>query len=265
MHEPIESILADLYELDPSLKERDAETRALVLALIAAQPHITIDDTFAKSLRDQLTRTHLHPYHAEHHSIRWWFLHLAPIGAIAVLTLTLMPNFLRNTQVTHIAIDTPSEAPELYAVPTQKESALDASRTAHRDVDETADTSLMTLSQALPEHDTIVVLTQSPGTMVLIDSVTLTASGFLVVKEGTTNRTIGSSALLSVGTTTSLPIVLTESLVVGGSYFTVLVLDENGNGELDSTDTPVFDPYTDVGLPVEDRILTVPFDVLSPL
>ncbi|HYF05144.1 MAG TPA: hypothetical protein VEA59_03145 [Patescibacteria group bacterium] len=50
----IETILADLYALDPTLKAKDAELRDHIQALLAAKPDITIDAKFASDLRRML-------------------------------------------------------------------------------------------------------------------------------------------------------------------------------------------------------------------
>ena len=265
MHEPIDDILADLYELDPSLKERDVETRALVSAFQTARPSVVIDGAFVASLREGLIGTRLHPYHSEHHSARWWFLHLAPIGAVAMLTLTLVPGMLQETNVRERTLNAPLEVPERYGAPTAKQAGSEAAPSTFMMETTESDTSLTALPAAPVSGDAIVVLTQTPGSLVFVTELSLTAPGFLIINEARTHHTIGTSPLLGLGSTTNIPIPLTTPLTIGESYYATLVHDTNGNDTLDPADTPVLDPFTDAGLPIEDRVYTVPFDVFPAL
>ena len=51
MKDSIELLLADIYALDPSLKERDAEVRAMVNELLKYKPSVTVSEAFAQNLR----------------------------------------------------------------------------------------------------------------------------------------------------------------------------------------------------------------------
>jgi hypothetical protein len=128
----------------------------------------------------------------------------------------------------------------------------------------TDSTSLTELQNTALTGDTIIVLTQEPGSLVTVTEVSLTVPGFLVITSQA-HQTLGTSVLLGAGTSTGIPIELSQPMTALESYYATLVHDTNNNAVLDDTDVPVFDPYTDQGLPVEDRVLSVPFDVVPSL
>lgn len=88
----LESILEDIYTLEPDLRERDTEVRAIVTGLLKARPKAAIDPEFRRVLRarvlDSVVRAK--PKEAAPYGMLWWALRIAPIGAIAAISLALI-------------------------------------------------------------------------------------------------------------------------------------------------------------------------------
>lgn len=237
MHEHLETIIADLYELDPTLRERDHEVRALVSILSEANPTPQIDEAFVSDLRTRLFAPRPSPFKA-HHSINWWMIHLAPVGAIAIVTLVLVPTLMN-----------PVENGENIMLTEEVALEMDVTRTAKEAGAPPADTSLMQIaSDALPP-DSFMVSTQLPGDALLIDSVTLTTPGFVAVHtnaRGELGAVVGTSTLLSSGTSGGIPVPLSAPAREGETYYAVLYHD-NGDGIFTrEMDAPVLDPVLGV-------------------
>jgi hypothetical protein len=109
MNEKIESIINDLYAIDPTLREHDARIRALVATLIEVKPRVEIDQIFVTALRAQLLssvqKTQIHSAQPTRESWNYWLFRLAPVGAIAVLFIALAP------QLTQVGIPTDTNTP----------------------------------------------------------------------------------------------------------------------------------------------------------
>ncbi|MBN1698234.1 MAG: VWA domain-containing protein [Spirochaetales bacterium] len=56
MNETIHAILNDLYEVDPSLKEKETELKKIIEKLVSSKPDVTMDEEFRKTLKKRLLR-----------------------------------------------------------------------------------------------------------------------------------------------------------------------------------------------------------------
>ncbi len=107
MTQDINSILADLYALDPSLKEHEAELVRLIPKLIMARPNVPFSAHFAEELRAQLlaTRPHITPAHSwvEMFSLHRYAMGLAFVALVLLVAVPLssmhkaLPNRLNKT------------------------------------------------------------------------------------------------------------------------------------------------------------------------
>lgn len=73
MKKQIKHILTDLYALDPTLKEREAELVELLNRLLVSRPDTRIDEHFVRQLRQQLLAS------GSHASADGWFTHYSTI------------------------------------------------------------------------------------------------------------------------------------------------------------------------------------------
>lgn len=90
-----EDILEDIYALDASLRNHDAEVRLLVSELVAAKPEVNPDRAFIAQLRTRVlaagvTKTIASLRKSQNPTWLWWALRIAPVGVVAVLTLALV-------------------------------------------------------------------------------------------------------------------------------------------------------------------------------
>ncbi len=57
----VQSILAELYAIDPGLRDHEAALRPLLVQLAASRPDVTVDQTFARELRAKLVAVPVRP------------------------------------------------------------------------------------------------------------------------------------------------------------------------------------------------------------
>jgi len=233
MHNSTEDIMHDLYELEPSLRERDEEVRALVVALLKAKPDVVIEESFVNHLRQKLLHAQVVQTTTPHHSPYWWILHLAPVGAIALLALTLMPSYMKPL----------SEVPKVNSIEEMSPVTFDAPSAKRAGIASEEVPSLMQVTNdALPQNS-FTVPTQTPGNQVRVDSISLAVPGFLVIQEvknGEPGIVLGTSTLLSVGLTEHIEIPLATSMRSDETFFATLYTDQ-GDGIFTKEDSPMLD------------------------
>lgn len=264
MKESLSAILKDLYTLDPSLKERDTEVQALITTLIEARPEVPLDPTFVRTLHHELTTPTQHPHTAPNHSLRWWFVHLAPVGVVAVLSLTLVPQFMHAPTVPTSSTETIT-----LSVPTTDtpESELFATEAPILSSDRGGDSVLsFARTEEMPPTKGKVgvpleIGVQRTGPFVSIVQTTLTTPSFAIVyRNGPTGALykIGESTVLPLGTTEGIVIPLREPLYAGVPYTIALYIDGNGDGIFrDTEDPPYIYPY------MEDARVAETFTILE--
>jgi len=205
MHQSVEKIINELYEIDPTLKEREADIRALVTVLTESKPAVTVNADFLEKLRTDLLwraegslrtkkSTSVSPF-------SWWLVRLAPLGAFAILMFMLYPQQTESPATTPLYIDT-----------------------YNRMQIESSDTN-QTFKSMIAEPAVNQQQVQSP---IVLESVTLPRSGFAVL-ETPSGEVLGVSKLLPPGTTVGVYIALTRTLDETGTFYTALYLD-NGDG-----------------------------------
>jgi hypothetical protein len=123
----------------------------------------------------------------------------------------------------------------------------------------TVDTSMeMKATEGFP-RDRFVISNQLPGIEVIVDEVTLSRPGFVVITEyrnGEVGLVIGSSELLSIGTTAGVPVPLARVIAEKETYAARLYIDDGDGLFVPEIDMPVLDPALMV--PV-----IAPFDVTT--
>lgn len=242
MHDLLENILNDIYTLDPSLREQEADVRALVLAFLAEKPSVQVDKQFASKLRESLVQSKLVEPNKPQNTLPWWMVYLAPIGVAAVIILMLIPN--RPTSINPTALPVPAimedsveseMVPEFYDAPSAKRSA----ETGNEDA-----SMMMQMSADSFPSDSFGIGTQMPGQTVLVDFASLTQSGFLVIQNYNNREMgeiIGVSPLLVAGLTEQIEIPLTITTKTDQTFYAVLYYD-NGDGVFgEGLDLPVLD------------------------
>ena len=234
MQEPLEVLLEDIYTLEPALRDRDAEVRALIASLQAHKPAIKIDEDFARSLRAKLLAAPTVSPLKNQAILSPWMRYLAPVGVMALLLLILVPGYLGQ------------QTPDTALKPATMQSTL-APETSSRSVG-SAEDSMMIMNSAdapLISGDDLMISPQSEGVVVTVESVSLNSPGFVVIATSQTmnqDTIIGTSHLLFAGLNEQIEIPLTAKMVSGQTLFATLYYD-NGDGVFDSnSDTLVYDP-----------------------
>ncbi len=253
-------IMRELIALDPTFAEKEADARALVTLLTAEKPNVTIDEIFVRNLRARLLVPHTFPLRSPYHKVNWWAVHLAPIGALAILLLVLMPNTLHYFEnETAIPVEiSPTESLRMDANnDTSSRDAAPSAKLAPQSGGAQGDAvnsySIMQESTnvSLPPPDRFELATQQPGIAISITSVTLTRPGYVVIHsfgpEGI-GPVVGVSPLQNSGTTVGVPVYLRTVTHRGDEYYAALYYD-NGNGVFNLTDDiPVINP--NLGIPM---------------
>ncbi len=228
MDTEIEKIITELYEIDPTLKEHRDDIRVLVTTLLEAKPNVVINENFILNLRKSLlnraseARSSVIP--TQSHDIEWWLLRLAPIGAVAILVLALLPE--------------PQGSPTPYIPQSDMyESSAPVSNTRQMntlqmDADESSESQMfksgasdMTVS---PESESAV---QNPY---ILESVELPRAGFAVLQTNA-GEIIGVSKLLPAGRTAGVYINLLRT-PNEDEGFSVLFYIDDGDGIFSSND-----------------------------
>jgi hypothetical protein len=220
--ESLENIIQDLYALDPSLRERDADVRTIVRVLTYAKPIVSIDHQFVSNLRAQLVKPALVPSATLHHSLNWWMIRL-------------IPDRMTQTEV--------STEESTFSEVTPFETVVAPS--AKRVADVAPETALFTeMANDGGILDSFTVSEQQPGTSVRVDFTTLMMPSFIVIQKnfgGELGEIIGSSALLAGGYTENIDVPLTMSTVRGETYFAVLYQDDGDGVFAKGVDIPLYD------------------------
>jgi hypothetical protein len=224
MNQSLETILTDIYHLDPALKAEDATVRELVTVLLAEKPLPVPDQVFVTRLRGELLQATV-PKAALIPS-PWWHLYLAPAGVFALLLVILIPQFLVSPTVPPTSFETTlpqatdttgaSEADvntfqfETTVNPTDSgsaKSAVSEPMVGGRMMPEMAP-EIPTPMGLLSEHGSFFVSDQLPGPSVFVEYIQVNQPVLLVVYRG--SAVIGVSQIVLPQSDTSVLIPLTS-------------------------------------------------------
>lgn len=247
MENNINEILGDLYALDPTLKERDLDVRALISTFMEAKPEVTVDATFVANLRARLVQPSVPSPYQSPHPFEWWVFRLAPLGATLLIILMLFPN-LEHTQPLTPTL-TPTEETSTYSE--QFAPTTGMAPTAKQAGGQTDSFSLMMDSRIASQSDSFTLGTQLPGEVVSIQEINVLQSGFVAIhtdNAGEPGALLGVSSLLSPDTRTQIFVPLTTSLVEGGTYFATLYYDDGDGVFEEQKDIPVVEPNSGIML-----------------
>jgi len=245
MPDRFEHIIEDIYTLEPTLREQDAEVRALVTSLVSAKPAVAVDDAFVQELRRDLL-TNVVP--APKAIPSPWMMYLAPLGAMAVLVLMIVPGYLTNKTV-----ELPTALPEMMNIEMQMDMEDGAGMKRSADVVPEAASMMMMAPPGddFAMGDMITVFDQTPGRVVEVASVSFTAPGFVVIQSdggGVPGTVLGVSPMLFAETSELVEIPLTTELQTGSMYFASLYHDDGDGVFTLGADLPVSDMYSDMPL-----------------
>jgi len=239
MPDRIEHIIEDIYILEPALREQDTEVRALVTSLVSVKPAVAVDDAFVQTLRRELLTSVPVPKAIPSP----WMMYLAPLGAMAVLVLMLVPGYMTNKTV-----ELPTALPEMMNTEMQMDTEDGVGMKRSADVvPEAASMMMMVPSDDYVMSDMITVFDQTPGRVVQVASVTLTAPGFVVIQAdggGVPGAILGVSPILFAETTDSVEISLGVGMTEGVWYFATVYHDDGDAVFTPETDLAVLDAYT---------------------
>jgi hypothetical protein len=255
--------MRELIALDSTFRENELEARALITLLTEKKPDVTIDEVFVRDLRARLIQPNKFPFRSPYHRVSWWAVHLAPIGVVAILLLVLMPQGFYYTEeqsvsTQEIGIDESIET----QIPDNTSFTNDM--TNAKMVPEPSGGGVKTMDSfskmgeeggaQLRQPDHFELAAQRPGVSIIIESVTLTRPGYIIIhtfgQQGI-GPIVGVSPVQNGGTTVGVPIYLRNATRYGELYYAALYHD-NGNGVFSfSDDIPVIDPL--LGTPVGTR------------
>jgi hypothetical protein len=215
----IHTIVEEIITLDPNLKGQKEILRGMVAEITAVRPRSEIDPAFRTGLRARLMLAK--PVRSPFSSFLWYAFRFAPIGAVALLALTLTqpsapyiePISPTHTEVSPTAPSLRYEAGETVTAPQS---------VGGRETDTLTQTeSTMSLKQAAPLPEFPIKIEPQPeGVFVQVASITAPTSVFIVIIASypSGDQVIGASPLVSQGTTENVPIYLKVKVIAEGAY-----------------------------------------------
>jgi len=256
------TIIEQLIALDPTFKEKEADLHVLVSELHDKKPSVIVDEVFIKNLRARLIRLKGSRIPSPYSRTYWWATHLAPIGAIAILFLILMPNELKYTEQ-----QIPAE--EMYLETSIDTRNMDDASFKSMSADELSSPEMgdQFNTFAVPESDTDMKMRaqnyfslpeQNPEAAIRVESATFSEPGYVVIhqfgQQGI-GQVVGISSLQNTGTTVGITILLRTVSRPNETYF-VGMYHDNGDGIFTLTkDSIVIDPL--MGSPVSTIVSIV--------
>jgi hypothetical protein len=256
----INTIVKEIIELEPSLREHEAYLKTIIADMERVRPTAPLDATFRAALRTKISGMRP-PMPSPYANMSWWALRLAPVGAIALLLLIMLPSTQSPTELVEVpeasdprilnieiggTIDTSAERG--YGLGGGGEADMSVSAPSM-----SAKTESMVANQSVR---TFTIPPQRPGPSIRLDTLTVPAPSFLVVYEGTlgAERVIGASPLLHTGTAENLSISLKSPTDPAGNYRVALFHDD-GDQVFTLRDAPAYDTY--------GSALSAPLTILS--
>ena len=256
MKHDIDTMLEELYELDPSLRSR-GDLRVVVKALLASRPDARPDPTFIARLRHDLTSRPSSSARPQIiHSPYWWMFRLAPVGVLAVLLLA----FVGQTNRSGFDFEAPSDSTDSSPTYLRVESIPPMGAGGEAPTSFKA-TGMSAESAPAPSMDSAVTQTtgaislnvseQLPGLVVSVDYVELGARGFVVIREGSRDGfglVLGTSSVLPIGRIEGITILLARPMREDEVFAAVLYADDGDGVYRDGIDEPILDPV--LGIPM---------------
>jgi len=229
MKDSLELLLKDIYALEPSLRERDAEVRVLVEFLLLNKPEVKVSMDFRESLRFKLIATNVTEALPARLVPSPWMSYFVPLGAMAVLLLMLMPGYV-GKQTSQDSLEMNSSA-DVYMAPEAKRSGSGAPEEATMMMED--------VPMPMAEGDSLGISDQVPGVMAVVDFVSLLQPGFVVITSN--ENVLGSSYLLFAGYNEQIEIPLSRQMKANQTFSATLYLD-NGDGVFDlNADMSIYD------------------------
>lgn len=267
----IDILITELIELDPNLKQHETELRALVSTLMEKRPSVTIDASFKAKLRERILTQSIRAIPSPYAELSWWAMRLVPLGAVALLLITLVPGDILQTptslEESSIAQDGDMDERDSRILRVESGDAPSGPAPAFHGgmgggsgvADDASMESSMSMKMAA---DTVpapmTIAPQLPGTSITVDTVTVTNPSFIVVRSYRNDGSeyvVGISPLIMPGTTENVPVYLHEKTHVGQYYMATVYIDNGNRVFTDGEDVPMVDSY---GNPV-----SVGFDIVS--
>lgn len=243
----IEKIINDLYALDPSLRERDKDIRAIVVLLIESQPTVSADEAFVRNLRLRLLSLSSGAGR-KIPGFSWWALRLAPLGAIAILLLVFFPELTKPVPYGTPLTPAPSAIPLALEMPTPESArSLSDEKTESPGVLSVPEAAPKSLTMMAVSANFVNVSSQKPGSAVTIDFVEIEKPGFVVIradKSGALGEILGESALLPAERSEKIRIDLFRPMREGETLRAALYADDGDDIFDASKDGPFLDAVT---------------------
>ncbi len=247
--ERLNTVVREVIELDPSLKPEEAHLRAYMAKFEEAKPNVVIDEVFVQNLRRKLIATP-RPTPSPYMNVGWWAVRLVPLGVVALMVLTLMPQTPAPYIEESVSLPTTEDDARILEVEmgdapaTQSSEMYGFGGSATDETQSQPETMNQKTMMAPAPSSAFIVEPQAPGVRVRINSITVEEHGFVVVygyERG--EEILGVSPFIQTGTTENLPISMRTRTVAGGMYRAVFHRDNGDRIFTQENDFPAFDQY----------------------
>ncbi len=256
------TLLAELYRIDPTLKEFGADLPRLIASLENNRPAVAIDETFVRELRASLLtyKPAVAPVVAPATpALFWWLTRLAPVGLSVVLLLVLLPDGV-NAPAEPTPLNQP--APDMYKTAPAAPETMNSEMRMEMFMDEGTseagmadDTSMLMQAASSPSLE---VAPPPAGTTLTVTSLTLEDTAWLVVHEdqGGALGAVLHSSLLEASTYEALSLELTRNLAYPELVTVVVYTANNAEQFSVANETIQIDPRTEAFMMVTTPVMS---------
>ncbi len=253
--------IQELIALEPSLKEYEADLRAMLALMLAKRPNVQIDAAFRTALRERILTAQPKAIVSPYTKLSWWAVRLVPVGAVALLLITLVPGDILHapTVIEEHSVLTVEDTTETMgapeAMPVSQSDTLYVSSAPSQKMGgggvtdmsmAEEDSMLRTMNMDASPESFFIVSEQLPGMSIVVESVTTQVPAFIRISrydDDGEETIVGISPLIMPGTTSGVPIYLARPSHVSERYTATLV-EDNGNRLFTSTeDMPLLPPF----------------------
>lgn len=251
------TVLNELYEIDPSLKQFEADLPRIISTLKTNRPDISVDQTFVNELRTSLLSYKPVATFTKTPATTplFWFTRLVPVGISLVLLFMLIPDLTKAPSGPH-----PLDLPEQETSETAPPPLHDVSNEMRMDtfMPESAGEGVADDTSMLSMEATPTSLQVSPplaGNTLTITSLTMPEDGWIVVykDQGGELGEMLYSSFLTKGEYQELSLILADELLYT-ELVTVVVYTGTDPEQFNATlETVQIDPLNDSVM-----MLTVP-------
>ncbi len=253
----VATILSELYQIDKTLENHEEALVRLITTIDTTRPTITINEAYVADLRATLL-AYKQPVAASvlpTHSFTWWLPRLAPVGvALFVFVMVILP---QSEHVPDTPVLMPTATDETMEImPYADTPAAGSMRSGESTQSDSVMMTAPALKSASPQP--IVVTPPLSGNLLMIEQITLSEPGWIVIYEdhGGNFGTILYLDRINPGLHGNLALTLNRRVSYGEMVTVVVYTAKNGATFRAQTETIQIDPVSATPLMVTVPVIS---------